>query len=141
MAHVAGYSCFSDGALRDDQRKSTRWTVGKNFDATGAFGSELVNPDERSEDVHGLRIATRLNGRILQDGNASDMIISVARTIAILFEVTTLEPGDVITTGTPAGVGYSREPPVFMQAADIYEIEIDGIGVLSNPVADAATTV
>lgn len=138
LAHVAGYACFNDGSLRDYQRKSTQWTMGKNFDATGAFGPELVTPDELPEGAHGLRIATRLNGRTLQDGNTSDMIFSVARTIAILSEVMTLEPGDVIITGTPAGVGYPRQPPIFLQPGDTCEIEIEGIGVLSNPVADAA---
>ena len=137
LAHVAGYACFNDGSLRDYQRRSTQWTMGKNFDATGAFGPELVTPDELPEGAHGLRIATRLNGRTLQDGNTRDMIFGVARTIAILSEVMTLEPGDVIITGTPAGVGYPRKPPVFLQPGDTCDIEIEGIGVLSNPVADA----
>jgi acylpyruvate hydrolase len=137
LAHVAGYACFNDGSLRDYQRRSTQWTMGKNFDATGAFGPELVTPEELPEGAHGLRIATRLNGRTLQDGNTRDMIFGVARTIAILSEVMTLEPGDVIITGTPAGVGYPRQPPVFLQPGDTCEIEIEGIGVLSNPVADA----
>jgi 2-keto-4-pentenoate hydratase/2-oxohepta-3-ene-1,7-dioic acid hydratase in catechol pathway len=139
LAHVAGYACFNDGSLRDYQRKSTQWTMGKNFDATGAFGPELVTPDELPEGAHGLRVATRLNGRTLQDGNTRDMIFSVARTIAILSEVMTLEPGDVIITGTPAGVGYPRKPPVFMRPGDTCEIEIEGIGVLSNPIADAVS--
>ncbi|WP_043363495.1 fumarylacetoacetate hydrolase family protein [Belnapia sp. F-4-1] len=137
LGHVAGYSCFNDGSLRDYQRKSTQWTMGKNFDATGAFGPEIVTPDELPEGAHGLRITTRLNGRTLQDGNTRDMIFGVARTVAILSEVMTLEPGDVIITGTPAGVGYPRKPPVFMQPGDTCEIEIEGIGLLSNPVADA----
>jgi acylpyruvate hydrolase len=139
LAHVAGYACFNDGSLRDYQRKSTQWTMGKNFDATGAFGPELVTADELPEGAHGLRIATRLNGRTLQDGNTRNMIFSVARTIAILSEVMTLEPGDVIITGTPAGVGYPRKPPIFMRPGDTCEIEIEGIGVLSNPIADAVT--
>lgn len=137
LAHVAGYSCFNDGSLRDYQRKSSQWSMGKNFDATGAFGPEIVTPDELPEGAHGLRITSRLNGRLLQDGNTSDMIFSVARTIAIVSEVMTLEPGDVIITGTPAGVGYPRKPPVFMQPGDTCDIEIEGIGVLSNPIADA----
>lgn len=137
LAYVAGYACFNDGSLRDYQRRSTQWTMGKNFDATGAFGPELVTPEELPEGAHGLRIATRLNGRVLQDGNTRDMIFGVARTIAILSEVMTLEPGDVVITGTPAGVGYPRQPPIFLQPGDTCEIEIEGIGVLSNPVADA----
>ncbi len=139
LAHVAGYACFNDGSLRDYQRRSTQWTMGKNFDATGAFGPELVTPDELPEGAHGLRIATRLNGRTLQDGNTRDMIFGVARTIAILSEVMTLEPGDVVITGTPAGVGYPRQPPVFLQPGDTCEVEIEGIGVLSNAVADAVS--
>jgi 2-keto-4-pentenoate hydratase/2-oxohepta-3-ene-1,7-dioic acid hydratase in catechol pathway len=139
-AHVAGYSCFNDGSLRDYQRKSTQWTMGKNFDATGAFGPEIVTPDELPEGAQGLRVATRLNGQTLQDGNTRDMIFSVARTIAILSEVMTLEPGDVIITGTPAGVGYPRKPPIFMKPGDTCEIEIEGIGVLSNPIADAVAS-
>ncbi len=139
LAHVAGYACFNDGSLRDYQRRSTQWTMGKNFDATGAFGPELATPEELPEGAHGLRIATRLNGRTLQDGNTRDMIFGVARTIAILSEVMTLEPGDVIITGTPAGVGYPRQPPVFLQPGDTCEVEIEGIGVLSNVVADAVS--
>lgn len=138
LSLVAGYACFNDGSLRDYQRRSTQWTMGKNFDATGAFGPEMVTPDELPEGAHSLRIVTRLNGRTLQDGNTCDMIFGVARTIAILSEVMTLEPGDVVITGTPAGVGYRRKPPVFLQPGDTSEIEIEGIGVLSNPVADAA---
>lgn len=137
LAHVAGYACFNDGSLRDYQRKSSQWGMGKNFDATGAFGPEIVTPDELPEGAHGLRIATRLNGQVLQDGNTRDMIFSVARTIEIVSEVMTLEPGDVIITGTPAGVGYPRKPPIFMRPGDTCEIEIEGIGVLSNPIADA----
>jgi acylpyruvate hydrolase len=137
LAHVAGYACFNDGSLRDYQRRSTQWTMGKNFDATGAFGPELVTPEELPEGAYGLRIATRLNGHTLQDGNTRDMIFGVARTVAILSEVMTLEPGDVVITGTPAGVGYPRKPPVFLQPGDTCEVEIEGIGVLSNPVADA----
>ena len=137
LDHVAGYSCFNDGSLRDYQRKSTQWTMGKNFDRTGAFGPEIVTPDELPPGAHGLRIATRLNGTTLQDGDTADMIFSVPRTIEILSEVMTLEPGDVIITGTPAGVGYPRKPPVFMRPGDVCEIEIEGIGVLRNPIAAA----
>jgi len=140
LAHVAGYSCFNDGSLRDYQRKSSQWTMGKNFDATGAFGPEVVTPEELPEGAQGLRVTTRLNGQTLQDGNTRDMIFSVARTIAILSEVMTLEPGDVIITGTPAGVGYPRKPPIFMKPGDTCEIEIESIGVLSNPIADAVAT-
>src|SRR4051794_36850383 len=111
--------------------------MGKNFDRTGAFGPAIVTPDELPPGAHSLRIATRLNGRTMQDGNTADMIFPVARTIEILSEVMTVEPGDVIITGTPAGVGYPRNPPVFMQPGDICEVEIEGIGVLRNPIAVA----
>jgi 2-keto-4-pentenoate hydratase/2-oxohepta-3-ene-1,7-dioic acid hydratase in catechol pathway len=137
LAHVAGYSCFNDGSLRDYQRRSTQWTMGKNFDATGGFGPTLVTPDELPPGGHGLKIVSRLNGRLLQDGSTADMIFSTARLISILSEVMTLEPGDVIATGTPAGVGYPRKPPVFMKPGDVCEIEIEGIGVLRNPIAAA----
>jgi len=138
LAHVAGYACFNDGSVRDYQRKSTQWTMGKNFDATGGFGPELVTPDELPAAARGLRIVTRLNGAVMQDGTTSDMIFSVARTIAILSEAMTLEPGDVIATGTPSGVGYARTPPVFLKPGDVCEVEIAGIGVLRNPVTGPA---
>lgn len=134
LRHVAGYSCFNDGSLRDYQRKSSQWTMGKNFDSTGGFGPELVTPDEVAPGAHGLRITSRLNGKVMQDGNTADMIFSVARIIAIASEVMTLEPGDVIATGTPAGVGYARKPPVFMKSGDVCEVEIEGIGTLRNPI-------
>lgn len=135
---VAGYACFNDGSLRDYQMKSGQWTMGKNFDQTGGFGPDLVTPDELPEGAAGLRVVTRLNGQVLQDGNTSNMIFSVAKIIEILSEVMTLEPGDVIITGTPAGVGFARTPPIFMQAGDVCEIEIEQIGTLRNAIVDAA---
>ena len=140
LDHVAGYSCFNDGSVRDFQRKSTQWTMGKNFDGTGGFGPDLVTPDELPAGASGLRLVARLNGQIMQDSNTADMIFDVATLIAILSEAMTLEPGDVIATGTPAGVGYARTPPVFMRPGDVTEIEIEGIGILSNVVAERATT-
>ncbi len=135
---VGGYSIFNDGSLRDYQRKSTQWTIGKNFDATGPLGPWLVTPDELPPGASGLRICSRLNGQIMQDANTALMITSVAQAIVLLSDCLTLEPGDVIAMGTPAGVGYARKPPVFMKAGDQIEIEIENIGVLSNPVADEA---
>lgn len=135
LDYVAGYSCFNDGSVRDYQRKSTQWTMGKNFDATGGFGPELVTPDELPEGASGLRLVSRLNGQIMQDSDTGDMIFDVATLIATLSEGMTLEPGDVIATGTPSGVGYARTPPVFMKPGDLIEIEIDKIGVLKNIVA------
>jgi 2-keto-4-pentenoate hydratase/2-oxohepta-3-ene-1,7-dioic acid hydratase in catechol pathway len=134
LASVFGYACFNDGSLRDYQRKTTQWTIGKNFDATGAFGPCLVTADELPPGCSGLRIQSRLNGRIMQDANTADMVFGVARTIALLSEAMTLEPGDVLVMGTPGGVGYARTPPVWMKAGDTIEIDIEGIGVLSNPV-------
>jgi 2-keto-4-pentenoate hydratase/2-oxohepta-3-ene-1,7-dioic acid hydratase in catechol pathway len=135
LDYVAGYSCFNDGTVRDYQRKSSQWTAGKNFDRTGGFGPELVTPDELPPGAAELRIVSRLNGDIMQEGNTGDMIFDVATLIATLSEAMTLEPGDVIATGTPAGVGYARTPPVFMRPGDRIEIEIERIGVLINTVA------
>jgi acylpyruvate hydrolase len=137
LSHVFGYSCFNDGSLRDYQRKSSQWTMGKNFDGTGPFGPDIVTADELPAGAVGLRIVSRLNGQTLQDGNTSDMIFPVARIIALISEVMTLEPGDVIITGTPAGVGYPRKPPIFLRPGDVCEIEIEGIGILRNPVVSA----
>ena len=136
LDYVAGYSAFNDGSLRDYQRKSTQWTIGKNFDGTGAFGPWLVTPDELPRAADGLRIQSRLNGQIMQDANTKNFLWGIVETLVLITECMTLEPGDVIITGTPAGVGYARKPPVFMKQGDIIEIEIDGIGVLSNPVVD-----
>ena len=139
LDHVAGYACFNDGSVRDYQRKSTQWTMGKNFDQTGGFGPELITADALPDGARGLSITSRVNGEIKQDGNTAEMIFDVATLIAILSEVMTLEPGDVIATGTPAGVGYARTPPVFLKPGDVCEVTIDGIGTLSNPIRDAVS--
>ncbi|NKC33408.1 fumarylacetoacetate hydrolase family protein [Falsiroseomonas selenitidurans] len=136
LAHVAGYSLFNDGSVRDYQRKSTQWTMGKNFDATGAFGPEIVSADELPPGAAPLRITARVDGQTVQDSTTGDMIFSVARCIAILSEVMTLEPGDVIATGTPSGVGYARKPPLFLAPGKVVEIEVEGVGVLRNTIAD-----
>lgn len=135
---VFGYSCFNDMSVRDYQKKTPQWTIGKNFDATGAFGPFLLTADELPPGATGLRIQCRLNGKVMQDANTSDMIFSVAETIVLLTECMTLEPGDVIIMGTPAGVGQARTPPVWMKQGDTVEIEIDKLGVLSNPIRDEA---
>ena len=129
---VFGYACFNDATLRDYQRKTTQWTMGKNFDATGSFGPCLVTSDELPPGCSGLHIESRLNGKVMQSANTSDMAFGVARTISLLSQVMTLEPGDVIVMGTPGGVGYARTPPVWMKAGDTIEVEIEGVGVLSN---------
>ena len=136
LPYIAGYSCFNDGSLRDYQRKTSQWTIGKNFERTGGFGPWFVTADELPPGAAGLSIQSRLNGKVMQDANTSDMIFPVAETVALLSECLTLEPGDLLVMGTPAGVGYARTPPVWMQPGDTIDIAIEGIGVLSNPIAD-----
>lgn len=133
---IAGYSVFNEGSVRDYQRKATQWTMGKNFDGTGGFGPDLVTPDELPEGADGLRLTTTLNGQVMQDGDTHDFIFPVAQVIAILTEAITLEPGDVVLTGTPAGVGYARNPPVFMKPGDVVEVAIEKVGTLRNTVRD-----
>jgi acylpyruvate hydrolase len=135
---VAGYACFNDATLRDYQRRTAQWTIGKNFDATGALGPWLVPAAELPPGAAGLKIESRLNGTVMQSSNTAQMLFPVAETLCLLTEALTLEPGDVIVMGTPAGVGYARKPPVWMKAGDTIEIEIEGIGVLSNPVENEA---
>jgi len=134
LSTVFGYACFNDATLRDYQRKTTQWTIGKNFDDTGGFGPCLVTTDELPPGCTGLKIESRLNGQVMQSADTSDMVFGVARTIALLSQSLTLEPGDLVVMGTPGGVGYARTPPVWMKAGDTIEIEIEGIGILSNPV-------
>jgi acylpyruvate hydrolase len=134
LQYVFGYTCFNDMSVRDYQKRTPQWTIGKNFDGTGGFGPVLVTADELAPGATGLRIQSRLNGQVMQDANTSDMIFSVAETIALLADVLTLEPGDVIVMGTPAGVGQARTPPVWMKAGDVCEIEIERIGTLTNPI-------
>lgn len=136
LSCIAGYSIFNDGSIRDYQRKTTQWTIGKNFDQTGAFGPWLVTPDELPQGASGLRIQSRLNGLVMQDANTADFLWGIAETLVLITECMTLEPGDVVITGTPAGVGYAKIPPVFMKPGDICEIEIEGIGVLQNSIKD-----
>lgn len=136
LDHVAGYSIFNDGSLRDYQFKSPQWTVGKNFDDTGAFGPIAVSADELPAGAKGLRLQTRLNGQVVQDANTDDMIYSVADLISIISEAITLEPGDIIVTGTPAGIGMARTPKLYMKPGDLVEVEIEGIGILKNPIVD-----
>jgi acylpyruvate hydrolase len=138
LDHVFGYTIFNDVSVRDFQRKTTQWLAGKNFDGTGPLGPYVVTADALPAGATPLRIATRVNGTTMQDSNTSDMIFSVARTVALLSEIMTLEPGDLIATGTPQGVAHARKPPAWMKAGDIVEIEVEGIGVLANPVVDEA---
>lgn len=137
LDHVAGYSIFNDGSIRDYQRRTPQWTAGKNFDGTGAFGPFFVTADALPPGCNGLRLQTRLNGQTVQDTAINDMVFPVATLISIVSEVMTLNPGDVIVTGTPSGVGHARKPPLWMKPGDTCEVEITGLGTLSNPVQDA----
>ncbi len=138
MGYVAGYSCFNDGSVRDFQRHSSQFTAGKNFLRSGSLGPWLVTADE-IPDPSTLSLQTRLNGQVMQAAGIDDLLFSVPALIEYITTFTRLEPGDVIATGTPGGVGVARQPPVFMTAGDVVEVEISGIGVLRNPVIDAAS--
>ena len=137
LEYIAGYSIFNEGSVRDYQFKSSQWTSGKNFDCTGGFGPDFVSADELPEGGKGLRIQTRLNGKTMQDANTDTMIFNVRDLIEIITEVMTLHPGDIIVTGTPDGVGFARKPPVWMKPGDVCEIDLEGIGVLRNPISSA----
>ncbi len=136
LEHVFGYTIFNDVSVRDFQRKTTQWLAGKNFDGTGPLGPVVVTADALPPGAAPLDIMTRVNGQTMQSSNTSDMIFTVARCVSLLSEIMTLEPGDLIATGTPSGVAHARQPPAWMKAGDVVEIEIGGIGVLSNPVVD-----
>jgi acylpyruvate hydrolase len=138
LDHVYGYACFNDISVRDFQKRTPQWTIGKNFDKTGGFGPLLVSADELPPGAEGLRIQSRLNGTVMQDANTKDMIWNVRETIALLTECMTLEAGDVIIMGTPAGVGQARTPPVWMKHGDTVEIEIESVGLLVNTIQDEA---
>ena len=136
LEHVAGYSLFNDGSIRDYQFKSTQWMMGKNFDATGSFGPEFVTADELPAGATGLQLRTRLNGKELQNANTRDMIFDVAMLVHVCSDAMTLFPGDIIISGTPSGVGFARKPPVWMKPGDICEVEVEGIGILRNSIVD-----
>ena len=133
MPAIFGYTLLNDVSARDVQFKDNQITLGKNFDGFAPIGPCIVTTDELTR-PEAVRLRTRLNGKTLQDGSTADWLFSLPRLIASLSEVMTLLPGDVVTTGTPAGVGLFQTPPVFMQPGDIIEIEAEGIGVLRNPV-------
>lgn len=138
LDHVAGYSIFNDGSVRDFQLRTPQWTLGKNFDGTGAFGPVFVTADALPPGARGLKIETRLNGQVMQSASTDDLIFDVATLVADISAGISLEAGDLIVTGTPSGVGAARKPQVFMKAGDICEIEIERIGILRNPVVDEA---
>jgi len=133
---VAGYSCANDGSVREFQRHTIQWTMGKNFDKTGPFGPIFVTSDELPEGAKGLNIACRLNGQTVQSSNTDMMMFPVVETLVYITQGLTLEPGDVILMGTPSGVGHARKPPLWMKDGDVVEVEIEKIGVLRNVVKD-----
>ncbi|SDP45916.1 2-keto-4-pentenoate hydratase/2-oxohepta-3-ene-1,7-dioic acid hydratase (catechol pathway) [Rhodoferax sp. OV413] len=135
--YIAGYSVYNDASIREWQFHAKAICAGKNFEATGAFGPWLVTTDEIAPD-RALKLTTRLNGELVQSTTTADMIFSVAQQIEYASTIFTLVPGDVIVTGTPGGVGWSKKPPRFMVPGDVVEVEIEGIGVLRNPIAQAA---
>jgi acylpyruvate hydrolase len=134
---VAGFACGMEGSVREYQRHTTQWGMGKNFDSTGSVGPWMVSADELPRGGKGLKIETRLNGKIMQSSNTDQFMFPVAESLVYLTEGMTLEPGDIIFTGTPSGVGHARKPePVWMKAGDTVEVEIEGVGLLRNPVED-----
>jgi 2-keto-4-pentenoate hydratase/2-oxohepta-3-ene-1,7-dioic acid hydratase in catechol pathway len=135
--HIAGYACYNDGSVRDWQRHTTQWGPGKNFYRTGAFGPWMVTSDEIAPNAL-MTLVTRLNGQEVQRATTEMLIHGIAKQIAYLSTFTPLFAGDVIVTGTPGGVGAKRNPPLFMKPGDVVEVEVDRIGVLSNPITDEA---
>jgi 2-keto-4-pentenoate hydratase/2-oxohepta-3-ene-1,7-dioic acid hydratase in catechol pathway len=136
---VAGYSCSNEGSVREFQRKTTQWDMGKNFDRTGGFGPWMVTADELPDGGKGLKIESRLNGTVMQSDNTANMMFPVPEMLVYVTQGMTLEPGDIIFTGTPSGVGHARKPnPIWMKNGDTCEIEIEGIGTLRNPIKDEA---
>jgi 2-keto-4-pentenoate hydratase/2-oxohepta-3-ene-1,7-dioic acid hydratase in catechol pathway len=140
LEHVAGVMALNDVTARDVQHATSQWTAGKAIDTFAPCGPSLVLLDE-VDDIQALRVRARVNGTTVQDGNTKNMIFDVAETIEFLSSLMTLEPGDIIATGTPAGVGISRDPQVLLHDGDVVEVEIEGIGVLSNPIVNAPVAV
>ena len=136
LDHVFGYAVGNEVSVRDYQFKSPQWTVGKNFDGTGAWGPYLVTADELPAGGLGLKLETRLNGKVVQSAVTSDMIFDIPTIISTLSEAITLQAGDVIWMGTPAGVGLGHKPPLWMKAGDTVEVEIEKIGLLRNTIED-----
>lgn len=135
MDVVAGYSCFAENSVRDYQRHTNQATPGKNFQRSGAFGPWIVTPDEAG-DPSAMTVTGRLNGQEMQRDSVANMIFSIPEIIAYVSSFTELVPGDVIVTGTPAGVGFTRKPPLYLKPGDSFEVEVAGVGVLRNSVID-----
>ncbi|WP_216332515.1 fumarylacetoacetate hydrolase family protein [Rhizobium sp. X9] len=136
LDHVIGYTIFNDGSVRDYQHRTPQWTLGKNFENTGALGPLFVTADELPQGAKGLKLETRLNGEVVQSSNTDNLIFSVENLVAAVSEALALEAGDLIITGTPAGIGHSRKPPLYMKPGDVVEVEVEGIGTLENHVVD-----
>lgn len=136
LDYVAAYSIANEASVRDWQLKTTQWTLGKNFDASGSIGPEIVTADELPRGGAGLKITTRINGIAVQNGNTADMIFDLATVISFISEAMTLMPGDAILTGTPAGVGFARKPQQFLKDGDVCEVEVERLGMLRNSVRD-----
>ncbi len=136
LDHVAGYTIFNDGSIRDFQMKSAskQWTIGKNFDSTGAMGPFFVTADALPPGAAGLKLETRLNGETVQSASTADLMVDVPALIEMISVAMTLSPGDLIITGTPGGVGMFRKPMLWMKEGDVCEVEIEGIGSLRNPI-------
>ena len=135
MEHVVGFGIYNDGSVRDYQRHTSQFTPGKNFSATGGFGPWMMSPDEIGN-LDEMEITTRLNGEVMQNAKAALLVHGFEELIEYCSSFIDLEPGDVIVTGTPAGVGAARDPMVFMKAGDVIEVEVKPIGVLSNRIVD-----
>ncbi len=137
LAFVVGYACYNDGSVRDFQRHSTQYTPGKNFVGTGGFGPWLATADEVG-DIRNGTLTTRLNGEVVQQARLDDLVFDIPALIEYCSTFTELVPGDVLVTGTPGGVGAARKPPLWMKPGDVVEVDISGVGVLRNPVAQEA---
>jgi acylpyruvate hydrolase len=136
LSCVAGWTCANEGSIREFQRHTTQWHMGKNFDRSGGLGPWFVTADELPPGGKGLKIESRVNGKVMQSDNTSNMMFPVAETIVYATQGITLEPGDLLLTGTPSGVAHARKPPAWMRDGDVCEIEIEGVGVLRNPIED-----
>jgi 2-keto-4-pentenoate hydratase/2-oxohepta-3-ene-1,7-dioic acid hydratase in catechol pathway len=136
LSCVAGYTCANEGSIREFQRHTTQWHMGKNFDNSGSIGPWVVTADELPPGGKGLKIESRVNGKVMQSDNTANMMFPVAETIVYATQGLTLEPGDLLLTGTPSGVAHARKPPAWMRHGDVCEIEIEGIGILRNPIED-----
>jgi len=132
--YIGGYCCFMDGSVRDWQRHTGQFTAGKNFERSGAIGPMV--PAAQVPDPTALQLTTRVNGKIMQEGHIGDLVFDIPALVEYCSTFTELQPGDIIATGTPGGVGAARKPPVWLRDGDLVEVEISGLGVLSNPVRD-----